>query len=144
MPRAPQTFANHVRIVPGFHYGVLGIFVLNLLWSLYRLWRTPGGDAAVQALVAAALLGLFFYARMFALTVQNRVIRLEMRLRLGELLPEDVRGRVGELRTGQLIALRFASDQELPELVRETLAERLPAPAIKRKIRDWQADHLRA
>lgn len=144
MPRAPQTFANHVRIVPGFHYGVLGVFALNLVSSLYRLGRAPGGDAAVQTLVALALLGLCFYARMFALTVQNRVIRLEMRLRLRELLPEDLRRRVGELRTGQLIALRFAGDAELPELVREALSERMTPRAIKKKIRSWQADHLRA
>jgi Family of unknown function (DUF6526) len=68
-----QSYANHVRIVPGFHYGVLGVFALNVLWSLVRLWRSPGMDSVVALLVAAALFAFLFYARTFALTVQNRV-----------------------------------------------------------------------
>jgi hypothetical protein len=139
-----QSYANHVRIVPGFHYGVLGVFALNVLWSLVRLWRSPGMDSVVALLVAAALFAFLFYARTFALTVQNRVIRLEMRLRLREILPEDLRGRIGELRVRQLIALRFAGDDELADLVRQALAERLTPRAIKQRIRVWQADHLRA
>jgi len=144
MPMPAQSFENHARYVPGFHFGVLGVFLLNLLWSSWRLWRTPEIETALGLLLALAFLGLLFYARIFALTVQNRVIRLEMRLRLREVLPEDLRPRIGELRVGQLIALRFASDAELPELVRQVLAEQLRhQKAIKRRIRSWQADHLR-
>jgi Family of unknown function (DUF6526) len=139
-----QSYANHVRVVPGFHYGVLGVFALNVLWSLVRLWRFPGIESAMALLVAAALLAFLFYARRFALTVQNRVIRLEMRLRLRDLLPEDLRARIGELRVRQLIALRFAPDEELPDLVGQALAEKLSPRAIKERIRVWQADHLRA
>jgi uncharacterized protein DUF6526 len=144
MSGRPQSYANHVRVVPGFHYGVLGVFTLNVLWSLVRSWRFPSMESGVALLVAAAMLGLSFYTRAFALTVQNRVIRLEMQIRLRESLSADVRARLGELRTRQLIALRFAGDDELPDLVRQALAEKLSPRAIKQRIRVWQADHLRA
>jgi hypothetical protein len=144
MPKPAQSFKSHARYVPGFHFGVLAVFVLNLLGATWRLWRSPGIETSLGVLMALALLGLLFYARTFALTVQNRVIRLEMRLRLREVLPQDLWPRIGELRVGQLIALRFASDEELPELLRQVLAEQLKdQKAIKRRIRNWQADHLR-
>ena len=140
-----QSFRNHARYVPGFHFGVLGVFALNLVWSGYRLWRGPDFERVLGVLMALALLGLAFYARNFALTVQNRVIRLEMRLRLADRLPVDLRPRIDTLRTGQLIALRFASDGELPELTRQVLVEGITdRRVIKSRIRDWQADHLRA
>jgi hypothetical protein len=94
--------------------------------------------------MALALLAIYFYMRVFALTVQDRVIRLEMRLRLKQILPEDLRERIGELTPSQLIGLRFASDAEMAELVREVLTNNIQErEVIKRKVRDWQADHLR-
>jgi hypothetical protein len=88
---------------------------------------------------------MFFQARIFALTVQDRVIRLEMRLRLRELLPPELAGRIDEFTAGQLVAMRFASDRELPVLARRVLDERLhDRKAIKQLIQEWQADHLRA
>jgi hypothetical protein len=140
-----QSFTNHARTVPGFHYGVLGAFALNLVWSMVRLYRVPGIDAVMGVIVAIALLGLCSYVRMFPLRVQDRIIRLEMSLRLASVLPPDLRARVGTLRPGQLVALRFASDAELPGLVRQVLDENLTdRREIKRRIREWQADHLRA
>jgi len=140
-----QSFTNHARTVPGFHYGVIGALSLNFLWSLVRLYRVPGIDAVVGVIVAIALLGLCFYVRMFALRVQDRVIRLEMSLRLASLLPAELRARTAALRPGQLVALRFASDAELPGLVRQVLDENLTdRREIKKRIREWQADHLRA
>jgi hypothetical protein len=140
----PQSLANHARIVPGFHYGVVGALTLNFLWSLVRLYRGPGLDALIGVVTAVGLLGLVFYARMFALRVQDRVIRLEMSLRLASVLPPDLRARAGSLRPGQLVALRFASDGELPGLVHQILDENLAdRREIKRRIREWQADHLR-
>jgi hypothetical protein len=140
-----QSFTNHARTVPGFHYGVLGAFGLNLAWSMVRLYRVPGIDALMGVIVALALLGLCFYVRMFPLRVQDRVIRLEMSLRLASVLPADLRARIGALRPGQLVALRFASDAELPGLVRQVLDENLnDRREIKKRIREWQADHLRA
>ena len=139
-----QSLTNHARLVPGFHYGVVGALSLNFLWSLVRLYRVPGLDATMGVITAAGLLGLLFYARMFPLRAQDRIIRLEMSLRLASVLPADLRARAASLRPGQLVALRFASDAELPGLVREVLDENLTdRREIKRRIREWQADHFR-
>jgi hypothetical protein len=140
-----QNFKNHAKWVPLYH-GVVGpILLVNAIWSGKRAFTRPGWDTAVPALLAVALVLMFFFVRTFALTVQDRIIRLEMRLRLRELLPPDLAARIPELRTGQLVALRFAGDRELPALVRRVLDERLKdRKAIKRMITDWQADDLRA
>ena len=139
-----QSFTNHARLVPGFHYGVIGALSLNFLWSMVRLFRVPGLDAVVGVITAVGLLGLLFYARMFPLRAQDRIIRLEMSLRLASLLPADLRARAASLRPGQLVALRFASDAELPGLVRQVLDENLTdRREIKRRIREWQGDHFR-
>ncbi|HZM51349.1 MAG TPA: DUF6526 family protein, partial [Vicinamibacteria bacterium] len=116
-----QSLTNHARLVPGFHYGVVGALSLNFLWSLVRLYRVPGLDATMGVITAAGLLGLLFYARMFPLRAQDRIIRLEMSLRLASVLSADLRARAASLRPGQLVALRFASDAELPGLVRQVL-----------------------
>ncbi len=140
-----QSFQNHTRIVPAFHYVALPIFTLNLMWSLYRLGRGVTVDSAMSVLLAAGLILLAFSARVFALTVQDRVIRVEMRLRLAQLLPDDLRGRVDEFTVGQLVSLRFASDAELPVLARQVLDERLDdRKEIKKRIQSWKQDFLRA
>ena len=96
-------------------------------------------------LLAVALVIVYLFARAFALTVQDRVIRLEMRLRMREVLPADLLPRIPEFTRGQLVALRFASDAELPALARRVLDERLTdRKAIKQLVREWQADTLRA
>jgi hypothetical protein len=96
-------------------------------------------------LVAFALLTFALFARVFALTVQDRIIRLEMRLRLAEVLPVDLRPRIPEFTVGQLVSLRFASDAELPALARKVLDEKMnDRKAIKQLIKDWQGDYLRA
>jgi len=149
---ATQTYATHRRYVPLYHFVAPVILLLNLLWTfvgIYHFWRFGGRydrvNSIVQVLVAAALLILWFYLRTFALAVQDRVIRNEMRLRLGELLPADQRARIPELTVGQLIALRFASDEELPALTRKVLDEKIAdREAVKKLIRDWKADDLRA
>lgn len=140
-----QSFKNHGRLVPIYHGVAMPILVVNLLWTLYRAVTRPAWDTALAALVAVALVILMLFARVFALTVQDRVIRLEMRLRLRELLPSDLVPRIAEFTPGQLVALRFAGDRELPALARRVLDERLhDKKAIKQLIADWQADHLRA
>jgi hypothetical protein len=141
-----QTFANHSRIVPAFHMVALPILFLNIGYSIYRLVHTWFSfDALVPFLVAIALLLVALYARMFALAVQDRVIRLEMRLRLEKLLPADLKPRILEFSVGQLIALRFASDAELPDLARRVLDEKVKdKKAIKQMIKTWKADYLRA
>jgi hypothetical protein len=140
----PQTFKNHRKFVPLFHFVVLPILIANALRSIVVAFTRPGWDTALAALVAATLILLAELARSFALRVQDRVIRLEMRLRLRELLPADLVPRISELEPRQLVALRFASDRELPALTRRVLDERLrDGKAIKQMIGDWQADHLR-
>ncbi len=146
-----QSYGNHRKFVPGFHFVTFGILVINFFWSLYRLiWgfptvEIPLFDRVLAVLVAAALMGVALYGRIFALAVQDRVIRNEMHARLETLLPPDLRPRIGELRRGQLVALRFAGDEELPELTRQILNGSLTkGDDIKRAIRSWRADVLRA
>ncbi|HKO05672.1 MAG TPA: DUF6526 family protein, partial [Candidatus Acidoferrales bacterium] len=131
--------------VPAFHIGVLGIFAGNMIWSAERLFHGINGERVVRLLLAIAFLLGALYARMFAMTVQDRVIRLEMRMRLERLLAADLRARIAEFSVGQLVALRFASDAELPELARKVLDGKIEdRKAIKQMVRDWQADWLRA
>ena len=140
-----QTFENHTKTVPAFHFVVLPIFLINLIWSIYRMVRVFSFASVFSVLFALAILLLAVTARQFALTVQDRLIRLEMRLRLHQLLPADLRLRIPEYSVGQLVALRFASDEELPGLARKVLDEKIAdRKAIKKMIRTWQPDLLRA
>ena len=142
--RQPQNFANHRKIVPLYHVGVFGILAINLIWRLIRLVRWTSWQALLELAVAVALLGIFFYVRIFALTVQDRIIRLEMRLRLKEILPADLKGRIDELTRDQFVALRFASDAEMPDLLREVLTNNIGSrDEIKRRIKNWTPDYLR-
>ena len=138
-----QNLANHGRFVPFYHFVISLIVLINLGWSIWKLIADFSGDRVIGFLVAVALVGIFWYSRIFPLAVQDRVIRLEMRLRLQEVLPKELRGRIAELEPGQLIGLRFASDEELPDLVSEVLAGSLQRGEIKKRIKDWQADTLR-
>jgi Family of unknown function (DUF6526) len=139
-----QNFSNHARYVPLFHFVTLGLVLVNLLWALYRTIFHFSGDQLAGLLTAVILVLLAFFLRDFPLAVQNRVIRLEERLRLERLCPE-LKGRIEELKPGQLIALRFASDAELPALTRRVLDEHIHDQAvIKKQIQNWRADHLRA
>ena len=140
-----QSFDKHARILPTYHGLTFGIFTVNLGWSLYRTATGFSWESLLSLLLAVAFLLVFFHARNMALIVQDRVIRLEMRLRLERLLPDDLRGRIGEFTVDQLVAMRFASDAELPDLARRVLDERLTdRKAIKRLVKDWQGDFLRA
>lgn len=140
-----QNFQNHARTVPAYHMFTFGLIVINALWSIYRAATDFSIDRLMAVFVAVALVMLFFFARVFALRVQDRVIRLEMRLRLAQVLPADLRPRVNELSVNQLCALRFASDAELPELTRRVLSDNIAdRKTIKQMIKSWEADWLRA
>jgi Family of unknown function (DUF6526) len=141
---APQTYASHRRFVPPYHFVTSAILLLNLVWALYQVFHAFGMGSVVNLLVAVALLLMFFHLRVFPLRAQDRIIRLEERLRLARLLPEDLRGRLDEISTGQLIALRFASDDEVVDLCRRVLKGELTGrEEIKKEIRAWRPDHLR-
>ena len=140
-----QSYANHVRWVPLYHFVVAPILLLNLVWSIYHLVKGFSFATVMGVLMALAFFGLFLFMRLFALSVQDRLIRLEMRLRLEKILPADLKSRILDLDRAQLVALRFAGDDELPALVREVLEKKLTDRSeIKKRIRNWQADHLRA
>jgi hypothetical protein len=140
-----QNLRNHVRVVPAYHYGTSFPLLVFFLWSGYRLVRAFSLDTVVLFLLSIGLLLMFVTIRSQILTVQDRLIRLEMRLRLAQVLPPDLQASIGQLSTKHLVALRFASDSELAALVREVLSGQLTTQkAIKEQIRDWQADYLRA
>jgi len=141
-----QNFANHVKFVPPFHFFAVPVFVINFFWSLYRLWQLGFSFAGIFGVIlAAALVVLVFEARLFALAVQDRVIRLEERLRYAQVLPADLQARTGEFMIGQIVSLRFASDEELPALARKVLDEKVTErKAIKQLIKCWRPDYQRA
>ena len=141
-----QNFQNHGKIVPVFHFFAVPVFVINFFWSLYRFWQLGISFAGIFGVIfAAALLVLLFEARLFALAVQDRVIRLEERLRYAQVLPADLQARTGELTIDQIVSLRFASDAELPALTRKVLDEKLTErKAIKQLIKTWKPDYQRA
>jgi hypothetical protein len=142
--RMPQTYANHARYVPLYHYVVIGLLVVYLGYRIYALIRQPSWGAVMELAFAVAV-GLFAYAmRTFDARLQDRIIRLEMRLRLAEVLPPELRPRIRELKVGQLIALRFAPDAELPGLVAEVLGGDLQRGRdIKARIKTWEPDYFR-
>jgi hypothetical protein len=140
----PQNFENHARAVPLFGIGLL-VLLVNLVGRLYDLRHGISFRSVMDVLVGALLIALFGFVRRSTVTVQDRLIRLEVRLRLAGLLPSDLQPRIPEFTLDQLISLRFASDAELPALARKVLDEKLvDRKAIKRLIKDWQADYLRA
>ena len=139
-----QTAEKHAKYVPMFHGWTFGLLLVNLIWTIIQLVRAPSVGGVIQIGLVVAIVLAAFYARAFAVGVQDRVIRLEERMRLAELLPADLRPRIGELRSGQLVALRFASDAELPELVRRVLTEQIrDKKSIKQLIRTWRPDYAR-
>ena len=139
-----QTYATHRRWVPHFHFFALPILGINVLVWLYVLIRHFSVWNAWNVLVAGALLAFIVATRNMATTAQDRIIRLEETLRLQRCLPADLRGRIGELTTGQLVGLRFCSDEELPELTRAVLSGDLRGREdIKRRIKSWRPDTLR-
>lgn len=145
MSEPVQTFQNHAKIVPFFHFVAFPLFAINFFWAWFRVYQLPTGDSVVAALTATALVLLLFMTRLFALRVQDRVIRLEMRLRLREVLPLNLHPQIAEFTPAQLVALRFASDAELPDLAATVLRDGIQnKTAIKKMIKVWNADHLRA
>jgi hypothetical protein len=145
MAQSDQSYKNHVRLFPPFHFFVLPVFFINVIVTGWLLYRAPSRLGVWELVVAVALLLAALTARVMALAVQDRVIRLEMRLRMRELLPPDLQARIPAITREQCVALRFASDAELPGLVRKVLAGELKSNAdIKRQITHWQGDYLRA
>ncbi len=141
-----QNFKNHVRFVPLYHFFALPMLIINFGWSIYR-WKAAGFSIGglEWVLTSAALFFGVLYARLFALSAQDRIIRLEERLRYERVLPEELRWRADELTVDQFVSLRFASDDELPGLMKKVLDEKMTQrKAIKQLIKNWRPDYLRA
>ncbi len=143
MGEPQQSFEHHAKVVPVFHYFVLPVLLLYVVWRLYGLIVGFSLDAAIAVVIAVVLLLIAVFARRFALSAQDRVIRLEERLRLADLAPE-LQPRLDELTIEQVVALRFASDAEVAALTRKVLDEKLnDRKAIKQQIQHWRPDHAR-
>jgi hypothetical protein len=142
--KKPQTFANHSRFDPLFHFVALPIFVFSTLASVVIFLMHPSVPTGWRFLLLVASTIVVLKIRLYVLKVQDRVIRLEERLRLTTLLSEPLRSRIPELTEAQLIGIRFASDPEVPKLVERTLSEKLSRTDIKKSIKNWRPDYWRA
>jgi Family of unknown function (DUF6526) len=141
--KTPQSFANHARFDPPFHFFVLPVFAITWILSVVALVRHPRFYAVWGVVLATAAIVAVLRIRLNSLKVQDRIIRLEERLRLAVVLPESQRSQIAELKEGQLIGLRFASDQEVPALVARAIAERLSRTDIKKAVLIWRPDYWR-
>jgi len=145
MAQPVQTYKNHGRLLYPYHLFVVPVLGANVLVAVRNVWMMPSRRTLWALIVAAALATLAVVTRSMVLTVQNRVIRHEMRVRLRDCVPADLRGRINDLTTGQLIAMRFAGDAEMADIMRDVLAGKLATKKeIKMRVKDWQADWLRA
>jgi len=138
-----QTLANHTRLDPLFHFVALPIVGLTAIGGLIHLIFRPSFHSASFFILAVVAVILLLKMRLYSLKVQDRVIRLEERLRLSALSPDAFRARIPELTEDQLIALRFASDGEVVALAQRALSEKLSRADIKKAIRNWRPDYWR-
>lgn len=142
---AEQTYKTHRRYSPLFHFFVEPVLVANVVAQILYLNKYRTFYKAWMVVVAVALAVFAFFARYMVAKVQDRVIRLEERMRLASLLPAEARGRINDLTTRQLVALRFASDEELPGLAQRCLkGELTKGDEIKKEIKAWRPDNARA
>jgi hypothetical protein len=142
----PQNLKNHTRFDPAWHYALLPIFLLNIFFAIYLLihhWPNHRDMLGWWLVLSIALFMAVGKARSHSLKAQDRIIRLEERLRMAALLSAEENTRSRSLTESQLIALRFASDDELPALVKRTLDESLTPKQIKQSINSWKPDYFR-
>lgn len=145
MPQREQTLANHAQLTPAYHFIAAPLGFAYVVWAIARTVRTPNVDTAFALVGALAVFMAIAVSRLQALRVQDRIIRLEERLRLARVLPADLQQHIPSLRPSHLIALRFASDNETPELVRHVVSNPAIKPKeIKQRVKHWQADWFRA
>jgi hypothetical protein len=138
-----QSYVDHGRTDPAFHFLLVPISALTIIVALVNAVRHAGFNSAWLVIVSIAAAIALFKMRLYSLKVQDRLIRLEERLRLQQLLAEPLRSRIPELTVGQLVALRFASDAELPALVTRALNEKLSKDDLKKSVTAWRPDFFR-
>jgi hypothetical protein len=146
MADTTQSYATHRRFFPLFHFFAIPLLVANLIVRIIYAWMHRGARLVWwEIAVALALLAIGFASRVMVLTVQDRLIKLEETLRLQRCLPDDLRGRIGELSNGQLVSLRFCGDDEVAGLTRSVLDGKLKGrDEIKKQIKTWRPDTQRA
>ena len=145
MSEVEQNFQNHAKFVPMYHMVAFPLLVINFGWSVWKAWQLPSADTVIAVTTAFAIIIVFFFARLFALKVQDRVIRLEMRLRMHQVLPAGLHPRIVEFTPKQLVALRFATDGELTGLAEAVLRDQITdQKTIKQMVKKWNSDHCRA
>jgi Family of unknown function (DUF6526) len=138
-----QTYANHRQYDPLYHYFLMPLSFVGVVWSVIGLFRHLSLHQVIVVVLAIACALLVVKVRLYGLRVQDRLIRLEETLRMQRLLPADLQGRIQDLAPAQFVSLRFASDGELAERVRETLDQKLGGEAIKKRIQTWRPDTFR-
>lgn len=144
MAAIPQTYANHTRWHPAFHFFVLPVMIINFFWSVVVFVKAPDRNSGWWIVVSLALVFLTSFVRTNSLKVQDRIIRLEEKLRFQQLLSPGLQQQCGMLSARQIVALRFAPDEELEELVSAVVAGKLTKPAdIKQAIKNWRSDTFR-
>ncbi len=141
---SPQTFANHGKFVPAYHFFAIPILGIYVLWTAWTLITAFSAGAVMDLLVALALVVIGFYARVFALKAQDRLIRLEELLRMERVLSSEAKALLPQVRHSLFVALRFAPDEELEGLVKRVAAGELAdRKSIKQAIRNWRPDTFR-
>ncbi len=145
MASETQSFEKHAQWTPAYHFFSAPLAIAYLIWAVKRVVSNPTVDTEFALVGALALAGLAAVSRLSPIRVQDRLIRLEERVRLAKLLPADLQSRIDELTPRQLVAIRFASDEEVTDLVRKVLAApSMTQKQIKAEIKRWKADHFRA
>ena len=139
----PQNLKNHARFDPPFHFVLLIVFLANLIISIVYVVRHPCFHSAWFVVLSVAAILALLKMRMYPMKVQDRVIRLEERMRLQALAPSEWHTLIYRLSEDQLIGLRFASDDEVVELAKQALEHNLTRKQIKERIKDWRADYWR-
>lgn len=139
----PQTYANHRRFEPMQHFILTPILLITWVAAIWQAIKHPNVHSIWMAVLGFALFMVAMQVRVYALKVQDRVIRLEETLRMERLLPGDLKARIPELTVKQMVGLRFASDAELADRVREVLDEKLSGETVKKRIQTWRADTFR-
>ena len=141
---ASQNFENHAKFVPMYHMVAFPMIASFVLYSLYMLITAFSLASVMFLLFAMGVIIAVLFARLFPLAAQDRIIRLEERLRLHDLLPQEQHDTIGQLTTEQLIGLRFASDDEVADLITAVVSEGIKdRTEIKKRVKNWRPDHQR-
>lgn len=141
--KKPQNYKNHAKFIPVFHYIALPLLLVNFFGALFRVTQEVSFYALNDVGLAISLIVVAVFTRLFALKAQDRVIRLEEQIRMQTFLPDALKVHVGRLTMGQIVALRFASDEELADLTQEALDQNTSPNALKQAVKNWRPDYDR-